>query len=90
MTPSDKDNITGQLLRFLQQEFPNQGVELDESTDLLGEWFIDSLGIIETVLFLEKTFGIDIARADINGSNFRDIAALSGFVATRLKQTPPG
>lgn len=84
------NEIASALTTFLQQEFPNQGVTLTDSTDLLREWFVDSLGIIETVLFLEKTFGIDIARADINGSNFRDIAALSGFIATRLKQMPPG
>ncbi len=82
------NEIAEALTTFLQQEFPNQGVALTDNTDLLGEWFIDSLGIIETVLFLEKTFGIDIARADINGSNFRNIAALSGFVAARLNQTP--
>ncbi len=82
--------IADLLRTFLQQEFPNQGVALTDSTDLLKDWFVDSLGIIETVLFLEKTFGIDIARADINGSNFRNVAALSEFVALRLKQTPPG
>jgi len=70
--------------RFLQQEFPNQGVELDESTDLLGEWFIDSMGIIETVLFLEKGFGIEVRRADINGDNFRNVSTLADFISARL------
>ncbi len=82
--------IADTLRTFLQQEFPNQGAALSDTTDLLKDWFVDSLGIIETVLFLEKTFGIDIARADINGSNFRNIAVLSEFVARRLKQTPSG
>ena len=82
----NNSEIATRLLRYLQEEFPNQGVVLSETTNLLDEWFIDSLGIIETVLFLEKTFGVDIRRADINGDNFRDVAALSGFVATRLNQ----
>ena len=76
--------IIDTLKRFLETDFPNQAVELDTGTDLLGEWFVDSLGIVETVLFLEKHFGIDIKRADINGDNFRNLDALAGFVATRL------
>ncbi len=85
-----RDEIATRLRDFLQQEFPNQGRTLTDTTDLLADWFVDSLGIIETVLFLEKTFGIDIARADINGSNFRNVEVLSEFVARRLKQTPSG
>lgn len=76
--------IAQQLKHFLQTQFPNPGVELQETTDLLGGWFIDSLGIVQTVLFIESTFGIDVQRADINGANFKDIATLSDFVARRL------
>ena len=76
--------ITEELKAFLQLEFPNQGVDLTETTDLLGEWFVDSLGIIETVLYLEQNFGIDIKRADINGDNFRNLQTLSDFVDSRL------
>ena len=81
-----KTEIIGSLITFLQQEFPNQGVELNETTDLLGEWFVDSLGIIETVLYLEKNFGVEVKRADINGDNFRNLETLSAFVARRLDQ----
>lgn len=82
----NKTEIIGSLVTFLQQEFPNQGVELNETTDLLGEWFVDSLGIIETVLYLEKNFGVEVKRADINGDNFRNLETLSAFVARRLDQ----
>ena len=82
----NRSEIVNKLEDFLRQEFPNQGVELTEHTDLLGEWFVDSLGIIETVLYLEKTFGVDIKRADINGDNFMNLASLSDFVASRIEQ----
>ncbi len=83
----NKSEITENLAAFLQQEFPNPGIDLTENTNLLGEWFVDSLGIIETVLYLEKTFGIDIKRADINGDNFHSLATLSDFVVNRLDQS---
>lgn len=86
----NRSEIVDSLKSFLQAEFPNQGVELNESTDLLGEWFVDSLGVIETVLFLEKNFGIEIKRADISGDNFRSLATLSEFVVKRLGQAAVG
>ena len=80
----NRAEIVEDLKAFLQQEFPNQGVDLTGTTDLLGEWFVDSLGIIETVLYLEKAFGVEVRRADINGDNFLNLETLSDFVARRL------
>jgi acyl carrier protein len=37
------------------------------------------------VLFLEKEFGVKVARADISGENFRDIESLSRFVEGRSR-----
>ena len=82
-----REEIASRLMYFLQEEFPNQGQELTESTDLLEEWFVDSVGIIETALFLERTFNLDIRRADINGTNFRNVAALSNFVENRMQRS---
>jgi acyl carrier protein len=86
----NRNEIIDKLKTFLLQEFPNQGVTLTESTDLLGEWFVDSLGIIETVLYLEKTFAVDIRRADINGDNFSNLASLADFIGNRLDQGQAG
>ena len=86
----NRTEIIDKLKTFLLQEFPNQGVTLTESTDLLGEWFVDSLGIIETVLYLEKTFAVDIRRADINGDNFSNLASLADFISNRLDQGQAG
>ena len=83
----NKTEIIDDLKVFLEREFQNQGVDLTETTDLLGEWFVDSLGIIETVLYLEKSFGVAIKRADINGDNFQNLDTLSDFVVKRLDQS---
>ena len=82
----DQSEIADRIRRFLEEEFPNEGVELNADTDLLSEWFIDSLGITETVIFLESSFGIDLSRADINGTNFKSIGSLTAFVARRAAE----
>jgi acyl carrier protein len=80
----DRTEIAIQLKTFLETEFPSQSVELTEATELLHDWFFDSLGIIETVLFVESTFCIEVQRADITGANFRNIGTLVDFVVERL------
>ena len=76
-------DIAAQLRAFLKTEFPNPGIELSDSIDLLDQWFIDSLGIVLTILFIESTFGVAVSRADINAQNFRNITTLSEFVVER-------
>ncbi len=80
----DKGVISKLLKDFFEEEFPNQGTDLEYTTDLLNDWFVDSLGIINTVLFLERKFAISLARADINSDNFQNINTLSSFVRKSL------
>ncbi len=80
----DKTTIMNLMKEFFQSEFPIQGTELETTTDLLNDWFVDSLGVINTVLFLESRFSISIARADINPDNFQNIETLSDFVERSL------
>lgn len=79
-----QEEILTQIRDFIASEFPMPGVELTHTTNLLEEWFVDSLGIVETVMFLERQFGIEVQRADINGTNFRDVASLAALVQGRL------
>ena len=79
----DRAEIAARIMRYLEDEFPNDGVELTAETSLLDDWFIDSLAITETVLFLESSFAIDLSRADINGDNFQNVASLADLVASR-------
>ena len=49
-----------ELKEFFEREFPNPGIDLKDDTNLLNHWFIDSFGIVNTTLFLEQKFGIEI------------------------------
>ncbi len=80
----NRDEIVLQLKAYFEKSHPHGGAVLDENTDLLKDWLTDSLEIVETVLFLEKAFGIKLSAADINGTVFKDIKALSDVVVSRL------
>ena len=77
--------IKSQLKNFFEEEFPNPGPSLTDDTNLLDDWFVDSFGIVNTTLFLEEKFGVEISRADINAITFRSIETLSQYVANQLK-----
>ncbi len=79
------EEIKTQIKEYLLENIPNQGLELSYDTDLLSEWFIDSLGTITTILFLEKKFGLTIKRADINADNFTSINTISTYVFSNIK-----
>ena len=79
-----QSELAMRLLGYLSEEFPNPGVDLTDTTDLLGEWFIDSLALVQTVMFIEAEFEVTVTRADINGENFHSVATLAAFVAGRL------
>ena len=77
--------IKSQLKNFFEEGFPNPGASLTDDTNLLDDWFVDSFGIVNTTLFLEEKFGVEISRADINAITFRSIETLSQYVANQLK-----
>jgi methoxymalonate biosynthesis acyl carrier protein len=61
----------------LQMEIPSP------DTDLLATGRLDSLGIVELLMQLEKTFGITIELEDLELDHFRSVNAIVRFVASR-------
>lgn len=76
----NRDEVVQKLKEFLLREFPSPAGDLDEQTDLLEDWFVDSFGVVATVMFLEQEFGVPVARADVNGTNFKNLDALADYV----------
>ncbi|MEZ4452940.1 MAG: acyl carrier protein [Nannocystaceae bacterium] len=76
--------IAGAIRAFYLEVYPHGDRTLDDDTDLLGEWFVDSLGVVQTVQFLEDTFGVAIGRADINADNFHSVRTMAAFVRRKL------
>ncbi len=59
--------------------------DLGDEDSLLESGLIDSLGILELVEYLEKTFGIALVDGDLSPENFDSIAALTRFVGTKIR-----
>ncbi len=79
----DPQSVSDTIRTYLETEYPNQDAELTNDTNLLEEWFVDSLAIVEIVMYLEKQFGIKVGRADITGDNFENVNTLASLVVSR-------
>lgn len=66
------------LVRDLGLDAP--ATEIGPGTDLLAGDLLDSMGITQTVVFLEERFGVEVEPDDLVPENFRSIDAMLAFV----------
>ncbi len=66
------------LREFLAASFGERTLGDDEDIFSLG--YVNSLFVMDLVLFVESTFGLTVERADLDIENFRTVRAICGFV----------
>jgi acyl carrier protein len=72
------------LTEFVHKELAQGRVaEIKPDDDLLATAVIDSLGILQLVMFVEQRFAVQIPDEDVLVENFRSIAALSDYLDKR-------
>lgn len=55
-----------------------------EGDELLASGMIDSLGLVEVVVLLEKEFSIQVRMDDLDPENFRTLSSIAGLVRREL------
>jgi acyl carrier protein len=78
------DVIIDYISREIVQD-PTQ-LPLSNETLLLEEGILDSLGLLQLVVFLEERFGITVAEADLVPENFASV----GTICACLRAREPG
>ena len=58
---------------------------LQDADPMLGSGVIDSVGVIELVEFLQRTFGIAIADDEITETNLGSLKAVGRFVSEKTR-----
>jgi acyl carrier protein len=72
---------------FLVQSFGFLGAtpDLGGDVDLLQQGILDSTGVLEVVMFLEKDLGVNVDDAELVPENFGSINRLVGFVERKQR-----
>ncbi len=70
------------LTRHIENELLSSQVRrgVSESDDLLGSGLLDSLAIMQLVLFIEERFAVDIPAEDVTIENFQTVARIEAYI----------
>lgn len=78
---TNQDTIRAFILEnFL---FGDTSIDLSDDVSLIESDIVDSTGILELVGFVETTWNVTVADADIVPANFDSVGRLAAFVASR-------
>jgi acyl carrier protein len=83
----NENTISPQIQAFIVRTFPAARRRMiDENLHLLEAGIIDSLGVLDVVEFLEKSFTIKISDEELTPDNFATIRSLAAFVEKKKNQ----
>jgi acyl carrier protein len=69
-----------QVLEFVNARLARNGPVRDTALDLMRARIIDSMAILELVVWIEQAFGLRVKNEDLTAENFRSAAALAGYI----------
>jgi acyl carrier protein len=76
---------------ILQTQLPGENPNrLQVDDDLLDSGILDSMGIMQLVSHLEKTYGIRIPTEEIEPEQFASVTALAALVREKQRAGTPG
>ena len=80
-------NIKDLIKQFIYTEilYGQENIRLEETTQLLDEGIIDSLGIMKLLAFLEETFSIRMSEDELIPENFESVGVISLLVEKKIK-----
>lgn len=78
-------NIATETRAFIIENFlfGDTSHDLGDDVSLIETDLVDSTGILELVAFVETTYGITVADADIVPANFDSIGRIAAYVASK-------
>ncbi len=87
MTTDSPAETLNHLRRFFQQHVPAAAAQdIGPQTALLGTGLLDSLAVIQLMVFLGEELGIQIDDEDFTPENLSDVGNLLAFIARKQAQ----
>jgi acyl carrier protein len=81
-----EENIKSTVRQFINERFlegmPSQSFNNDES--LFAKHIIDSTGVLELALFIEETYGFEVADEDLVPDNLDSVDKLDRYIKMKL------
>ena len=78
---SDTTPISLESIRALVTERIGKRVTLDDETPLISGGLIDSMAIVDLILDLQTTFGVEIAVSEVQPDDFDSVSRIAETIA---------
>jgi acyl carrier protein len=78
--------IEAQVRKYVAQNllFSDNGFEYDDDDSFLQEGIVDSVGVLELVLFVEETFDVNVDDQEITPDNFDSVNKLARYIRSKV------
>jgi acyl carrier protein len=76
------DNIEEMIRKYISENilFSGNGYPHADDTSFLEEGIVDSMGIMELVMFVDETFGITVEDEELVPDNFDSVTRLASYI----------
>jgi len=64
--------------------FSDNGFEYADDDSFLQEGIVDSVGVLDLVLFVEETFGVTVDDQEITPDNFDSVNKLASYIRSKV------
>jgi acyl carrier protein len=80
--PTDKPMVEPLIREFIARNIllSDTGFPHSDDVSFLQEGIIDSLGVMELVEFVQKTFGVKVEQSEVTPEHFDSVTRLAAFV----------
>jgi len=88
--PTDNPQVEPLIRDFIARNilFSDNGFPHPDDVSFLQEGIIDSLGVMELVEFVQKTFGVKVEQSEVTPEHFDSVARLAAFVRRKAAAIP--
>ena len=79
------DYMKSEILAYIQEEILDGELAIDAGEDLLNSGFVDSMGFVRLVGFLEEQFGVEVPPEDMTIEHFQSVNVMVAYLEAKLK-----
>lgn len=83
---SNRTDRRRRLRTFLASNFllSDEDFPFDDDASLMAEGVVDSTGVLELILFLDETFGVDVADTEATPRNLDSVRRILDYLDSKL------
>jgi acyl carrier protein len=84
-------DIRQQIRSYIAETFlfNDEGFDLEDDASFLDEGVIDSMGVLELIMFIEETFGFSVEDEEIKPDNFDSVNKLYDYIQQKTAESVP-